>query len=188
MPGLDLWCAGCGQQMMRRKGSLPLGQAMCRLCRRLQRESERLCPVCGNPFRPRRVAEVPQTCSPTCGQVLRWSRPRTEPKVPRVRAAKSAGKTAARGYGAKHQALRKEWAAKVDAGLVDCPRCGRPILPGTPWDLGHDDDDRTIYRGPEHQRCNRATNRRGRPRNRYTRRTPRIPAPTIRQPPTAARW
>jgi hypothetical protein len=25
------------------------------------------------------------------------------------------------------------------------------------WDLGHDDFDRTIYRGPEHQRCNRSS-------------------------------
>jgi hypothetical protein len=97
-------------------------------------------------------------------------------------------KTAARGYGWEHQQTRKEWAAAVDAGTVDCWRCGQPITPGQRWDLGHDDHDRTVYRGPEHLRCNRATNRRGRPRNRYTRRTPRIPAPTIRQPPTAARW
>jgi hypothetical protein len=93
--------------------------------------------------------------------------------------------TAQRGYGAKHQALRRAWAPLVDAGLVDCWRCGRHITPGTEWDLGHDDVDRAVTHGPEHQACNRGTNRRGRPRNR---RTPRIPAPTIRQPPTAARW
>jgi hypothetical protein len=98
-------------------------------------------------------------------------------------------KTAARGYGAQHQAIRAALADRMTHGeTFDCWRCGQPITPSQRWDLGHDDHDRTITRGPEHLRCNRATNRRGRPRNRYTRRTPRIPPPTIRQPPTAARW
>ncbi len=67
------------------------------------------------------------------------------------------GKTSARGYGNRHQALRKQWAPKVAAGEVLCARCGRPIVPGTPWDLGHSDTDRRFYTGPEHRRCNRAT-------------------------------
>lgn len=92
-------------------------------------------------------------------------------------------KTAARGYGSRHQALRKEWAPLVDAGHVTCWRCGQPITPGQAWDLGHDDHDRSIYRGPEHRGPNRATAGR-RPRRR---RTPG-PPPGIRQPPTAARW
>jgi predicted nucleic acid-binding Zn ribbon protein len=69
----------------------------------------------------------------------------------------STAKTAARGYGWDHQKLRAWWTPHVDAGLVDCWRCGRHITPGTPWDLGHDDHDRTTYRGPEHQQCNRST-------------------------------
>lgn len=61
------------------------------------------------------------------------------------------GSTTARGYGAHHQQTRAHWAPKADAGLVDCWRCGRPIHPGQPWDLGHDDHDRSITRGPEHR-------------------------------------
>jgi hypothetical protein len=68
------------------------------------------------------------------------------------------GTTTARGYGAEHQAERAEWQALIDAGEpVDCVRCGGRIKPGEAWDLGHDDEDRTIRRGPEHARqCNRA--------------------------------
>ena len=66
--------------------------------------------------------------------------------------------TTRRGYGSRHQRLRKLLAPFVVAGLATCTRCGRPILPGAPWDLGHDDIDRGRYRGPEHRACNRATN------------------------------
>lgn len=62
--------------------------------------------------------------------------------------------THARGYDAKHQAERKRWEPKVDAGLVDCARCSGRIEPGRPWDLGHT-DDRTAWTGPEHATCNR---------------------------------
>jgi hypothetical protein len=65
--------------------------------------------------------------------------------------------TTVRGYGAVHQALRKRWASRVVRGEVRCARCGRLIVPGTPWDLGHDDYDRSRYTGPEHRACNRAT-------------------------------
>ena len=65
--------------------------------------------------------------------------------------------TSARGYGGKHQALRKRLAVLVASGRAVCWRCGRAIYPGQSWDLGHDDRDRTIYRGPEHARCNRSS-------------------------------
>lgn len=68
-----------------------------------------------------------------------------------------AGRTTARGYGTKHQRRRRQLAAKVERGEVTCWRCGRLIAPGEPWDLGHDDRDRTVTRGPEHRACNRAT-------------------------------
>lgn len=65
--------------------------------------------------------------------------------------------TTERGYGSRHQKLRRLVAPQVDAGLADCARCGLPIRAGTPWDLGHDDRDRSRYLGPEHRRCNRST-------------------------------
>jgi excisionase family DNA binding protein len=67
-------------------------------------------------------------------------------------------KTAARGYGAKHQAKRRRWAKRIYSGEeVNCARCGYPILPGQAWDLGNVDGDKSRYQGPEHRRCNRAT-------------------------------
>ena len=66
-------------------------------------------------------------------------------------------KTVARGYDAKHKALRRKWERVVKLGNAFCVRCGRPIAPGSEWDLGHDDFDRTIHTGPEHRSCNRAT-------------------------------
>jgi hypothetical protein len=67
-----------------------------------------------------------------------------------------------RGYGRHHRELRKRLAPLVASGQAICARCGRPITPGEPWDLGHDDRDRSRYSGPEHARCNRATSSRRR--------------------------
>lgn len=63
------------------------------------------------------------------------------------------GRRQARGYGADHDQLRKQWAPVVAAGLVDCSRCGKRILPGQAWHLDHT-DDRQGYRGPSHADCN----------------------------------
>lgn len=77
------------------------------------------------------------------------------------------GSTTSRGYGTKHQALRRQWKPKVDTGTITCAKAavgkclevhdGRsPLIAiGTAWDLGHT-DDRTTYTGPEHLRCNRS--------------------------------
>ena len=61
-----------------------------------------------------------------------------------------------RGYDARFRELRRIALDKVNAGGVNCWRCGKPIEAGAPFDLGHDDHDRTIIRGPEHPRCNRS--------------------------------
>lgn len=61
--------------------------------------------------------------------------------------------TTERGYGGEHQRRRAEWCPLVEAGGVACARCGRVIIPGSAWHLGHT-VDRTGYVGPEHARCN----------------------------------
>jgi KaiC/GvpD/RAD55 family RecA-like ATPase len=58
-------------------------------------------------------------------------------------------------YGHEHKQLRKRWATMVEAGQATCWRCGQPIHPRAAWDLGHDDTNPTMHRGPEHRRCNR---------------------------------
>lgn len=65
----------------------------------------------------------------------------------------------ARGYGHAHRTQAQAWRARVAAGEhVTCWRCGQPITDPTDLDLGHDDLDRSITRGPEHAAaCNRST-------------------------------
>lgn len=77
---------------------------------------------------------------------------------------KARGSSTRRGYGSKHQRLRAEWQARIDAGKhVYCWRCKTKRITGTtPWHLGHDDHDRTKYMGPECIPCNtRTATRRG---------------------------
>lgn len=61
-----------------------------------------------------------------------------------------------RGYGAAHTRLRATWQARIDAG--ETIHCWRPDcdtrLAGRIWQLGHDDHDRSQYRGPECIPCN----------------------------------
>jgi len=75
-----------------------------------------------------------------------------------MKAERTRATTSRRGYGARHQRIRRALQPLVAAGLVTCARCGLRIHPGESWDLGHDDLNRALHRGAEHQRCNRATN------------------------------
>ena len=85
------------------------------------------------------------------------------------------GSTTARGYGAQHQALRKQLLAELRANPGQpCWRCGQPMYPDQALDLGHDDHDRTQYRGLEHRGpCNRAAGARKGNRMRGLRRATR---------------
>jgi hypothetical protein len=58
--------------------------------------------------------------------------------------------TSERGYGFQHQRTRRLVEAVVRSGEARCARCGGRIAPGEPFDLGHDDHDRTRYSGAEH--------------------------------------
>ena len=69
-------------------------------------------------------------------------------------ADRARGSRQARGYDREHDRLRRRYERRGVVGMT-CPRCGQPILPGQPWDLGHT-DDRTGWTGPEHARCNRS--------------------------------
>lgn len=70
---------------------------------------------------------------------------------------KARGTRQQRGYDADHDLMRARYQSYMDAGVTySCWRCGKPIDP-TSWHLGHDDHDRSKYRGPECPPCNLAT-------------------------------
>jgi hypothetical protein len=76
--------------------------------------------------------------------------------------------TTARGYGNRHQQLRKKLASEVAAGQAICCRCGERILPGQRWALDHADipgaHQLGAYLGVSHAWCNQlARNRKPRP-------------------------
>lgn len=188
-----LTCARCAKPIPRSPRSLPQGEATCHPCRReakaeaeakrrqaaaLRKEQrarrlsqQRTCGQCRRPFDP--VTATQRFCSSGCwyakarAKGYRISRTRPHTKT-----------TAQRGYGAGHQRERARWAKEVEAGRAICWRCRRPIQPGSPWDLGHDDHDRTQYRGPEHRACNRGAGARKVNQQRRTRRR-QPPATTV---------
>lgn len=61
-------------------------------------------------------------------------------------------------YGYQHQKERARWKPIVEAGGVNCARCGNPIIPGTKWHLDHNDNGEG-YRGASHATCNVATSK-----------------------------
>jgi hypothetical protein len=95
---------------------------------------------------PPTVSALARPCL-VCGQpVVGASR------CPSCAPAKAKRKTAARGYGAAHQARR---AKTLTAAYGEaCGRCGKPMLEGQALDLDHT-DDRTGYMGFAHAACNR---------------------------------
>jgi hypothetical protein len=59
-------------------------------------------------------------------------------------------------YGYRHKQVRKRLAIEIARGGVNCSRCGLPIRPTDPFDLGHIDGTNE-HSGPEHRKCNRGT-------------------------------
>jgi hypothetical protein len=73
---------------------------------------------------------------------------------------KARGSRQARGYDAAHDRLRAKYQLRMNQGQAfRCWRCNKPINPEA-WHLGHDDHDRSRYRGPECVPCNTATSTR----------------------------
>ena len=72
-------------------------------------------------------------------------------------ADKARGSREERGYGARHRRLRAMFQARLDKGEdFRCWRCAKPIDP-TYWTLGHCDENRERYHGPECPPCDYAT-------------------------------
>ena len=70
---------------------------------------------------------------------------------------KARGTRQERGYDSAHDRRRAAYQALMNRGeTFHCWRCGDLIDPHV-WHLGHDDDDRSRYRGPECVPCNTAT-------------------------------
>lgn len=98
--------------------------------------ARRVCPDCKTIHDPKATGARAGRC-PNCSRIRDRER----------------GSRADRGYGWAHQSESRQWQAKVDRGeRVMCWRCGERITGRV--NLGHDDHDRTITRGPEHERCN----------------------------------
>ena len=68
-------------------------------------------------------------------------------------AEQARGSREARGYGYEHRFHRKQYLSFIEAGQVNCARCGELIQPGSAWALDHN-EDRSGYLGPSHKFCN----------------------------------
>lgn len=73
-------------------------------------------------------------------------------------ADRARGSAAARGYGTAHRRLRASYQQRMNAGeRFTCWRCETHDVDPSNWQLGHCDDDRTNYHGPECPAGNQAT-------------------------------
>lgn len=153
-------CSSCGQPsgwLLSQAGSRVVPTSVkCRPCRRR-----------ANPRRPKRVG--PKLCA-VCSCVIPNRRKYCDPcrdakQGPwQRRSFTDAARERQRQYRSpEHKAERRRVADEVEAGEAFCWRCGQHIPPGSPFHLGHDDDDRSVYRGAECPECNlRAAARKGR--------------------------
>ena len=94
---------------------------------------------------------------PGCGTLIRAGTRDGRCTAHRRGLEQARGTRQARGYDAAYDRLRAAYVSRMNAGEVFwCWRCGVRIDPAA-FDLGHDDHDRSIVRGPECRPCNRAT-------------------------------
>lgn len=78
-------------------------------------------------------------------------------KAHRSQYERQRGTRRARGYDAAHVQMRAGYRRRMDAGeTFVCWRCGGGI-DARAWTLGHCDDDRSSYHGPECPPCDYAT-------------------------------
>jgi hypothetical protein len=145
--GVKAWCRACDNERSRAYYASNVEKTRDRVWAYQQRNRRpRKCRVCGGLATSQRH-HLCDAC-----RVARKRHKWREAEKLRTR-----GTPTQRGYGSKHKKLREEWARVVASGLATCARCNDPIRVDEPWDLGHDDFDRTKYVGPEHRCCNRAT-------------------------------
>lgn len=94
-------------------------------------------------------------CSePECGELHQGSG-----RCPDCRSEheKQRGTRRQRGYDQAFDRERKTTAKVVANAGFTCWRCGDTFPPGSPFHLGHCDNDRGIVHGPENPECNLAT-------------------------------
>lgn len=88
-----------------------------------------------------------------CPAIGAWTRGRC-PEHERARDKQRGPRAHGSGSDWQHTKLRRDWQRRMNQGEhVTCWRCGDDIDPEH-WHLGHDDADRSIYRGPECPSCN----------------------------------
>jgi hypothetical protein len=138
-------CEGCGREYVPKSGK--------------QRFCSYNCPGRSAPVRRAR----PYVAAPGELRICDWCGAEFVPRAPNqrfcvpvhARLGRRASEAAL--YNGDHKRLRARLVLVVATGRVICswPGCGRPILPGEPWDLGHLPNGG--WAGPQHASCNRKT-------------------------------
>jgi hypothetical protein len=156
-------CDECGRDWRATPGPRGAIPPRCPGCT-ADRTARRLSPVRTVPApQLRRVRLCMRGCGRPSTSSRHWlcdrcRRPVPTPGTRRKRTRTHTQSAAARGYGNAHQALRRSWKKRIDRGELvpcGCGRCGQMIGPGTDFDMGHPNDDKTLTPTPWIRRHNR---------------------------------
>lgn len=142
-------CRECDNARSRRYYEANRDALLARMARQREEkaaDSARPCVVCSQPTPTARHSYCDR-CRPAAARYRERRRNSQRSRPP----------SREQGYGYEHKKMRERVARVVESGRAVCWRCGDPIEPTEPWDLGHSDSDRSLYAGPEHRHCNRAT-------------------------------